>query len=1371
MQHILVRSLVLFGWGGALLGGCTRSGFQQPPVNPTRDAAAPVVDLDASAWGVDGLLPDQVGTTDVLALDSQTLDDGPAADGAGAPDRSAVDAFDAAVEDTRDGALDDRQDGALGGAQDAAREDVHDAATEDAHAACGAGYHDGGDGSCVPAGTCSPGFHDGGDLTCLPEGSCIPGYHDGGDGACMPEGTCILGHHDGGDGRCVLDGSCSATFHDDGCGVCVSSGCCADHVEDPPGACTLAPLAPPTLLDPPDSWPVATTTPTLRWSALTSSAPVLYDVVLSSGPDCSGDRLRVDGLAEAWLALTAADGLSLGTTSYWCVRASDGLHPTSAWSAPWRLPLRGLRVRVREGRPVPEVGWTPQVPALVDEPAAAIVLPLGADSWGLHLLGYSWTLASRSERWSLQRSAAAGAAPSAGIIDDAVPDPARGDAVGSLALSDDSGPTGAWQRGLWRYDLDSRRWSPLAEQSVDGGPPRDGGVNADAASSSSLAADPDADRTLLTRASWWPPALQMLALDRGSDPPTLRELGPQSLLPGVGHSDVLHPIASSTTFLHLGSDGAGLPVTSLFDVVTEAWQAIAASTPRDAVIHDVPALASPLLLGGELGELRTWNGAARSWDPWAPASATPLHWPFARRGLWLETRATYWSAAGGTGQSEFGPAALAALAIEPDAWPVLTLVDSATGSPDGTSSLDVEVRVAGDDEATAWLLGDDENPPAADDPRWQQARPGAHRLGATAGLHQVNLWLRYPHGGVGPVPGRASIWYLPSAPAAPTISVHGQRVDGSLEADASENGMVAVSLEAPLDGIVGFFAAVDPAPPTLAQFRDSLAPVLRLSLKAISGPADVHAWVLDAAGQISPATTREVLYRDVLAPVLRFGEDTAHAVVSAQSPVVSWTVSDLSPPVTVDLRISSAADDCSGDVLAVDGISGTAYTFDPDLLLPGEPYTVCIRGHDAWVPANSSDWVRTRIAFQRTAARWHALAGLPTDLGYGSAIAYDTRRSHILLFGGFYASNYRAGVHVYDSVANTWSLATVSGTPPHGRGGAMALYDEARDRLVVTGGFYNTGSMQYPQDTWALDLSSMTWSQLSTSGAPPRRSFAATLHDDARDRWLVGHYTIWTADTVHDPMLFDLATRSWTTAPAFVGYSYGTGNLIAALAPDSPLVIEATALHTLDLAAVTSTPRAGLTGVSSYSELAAARDDSSGLLVQYPEYIGSAASQTRRTLLLDAQSGLRLRSDAANIPDRGLFGMIRDPVRRSVVMVGGYTRHGDPWVQTYDVNEFRHHGGPRVFAADPGTRSELEFAGSSVDLAVDWDEGATAWLVNEVAWPPPLPTDPGWVGARPTAYTFSSSSPGPRSVYVWIQGADSLVVEDPGRWELTCTGP
>jgi hypothetical protein len=141
-----------------------------------------------------------------------------------------------------------------------------------------------------------------------------------------------------------------------------------------------------------------------------------------------------------------------------------------------------------------------------------------------------------------------------------------------------------------------------------------------------------------------------------------------------------------------------------------------------------------------------------------------------------------------------------------------------------------------------------------------------------------------------------------------------------------------------------------------------------------------------------------------------------------------------------------------------------------------------------------------------------------------STAVYDYKRDRMLVFGG------NAGINNYNEVwslslagAPAWTLLAPTGTPPQGREYHVAIYDGPRDRMVVYGG-YNSGV--YLTDLWALNLASgPTWSALPEVGYPlPQAGFSA-IYDPVRDRMLLfggfyssGSYNIvWTLSLTGTP--------------------------------------------------------------------------------------------------------------------------------------------------------------------------------------------------------------------------------------------------------------
>ena len=122
----------------------------------------------------------------------------------------------------------------------------------------------------------------------------------------------------------------------------------------------------------------------------------------------------------------------------------------------------------------------------------------------------------------------------------------------------------------------------------------------------------------------------------------------------------------------------------------------------------------------------------------------------------------------------------------------------------------------------------------------------------------------------------------------------------------------------------------------------------------------------------------------------------------------------------------------------------------------------------------------------------------------GHSAIYDPVRDRMLIFGGW------SGAHpFYDDVwelslgtTPTWTRLTPSGSAPDPRIGHDAIFDPIRDRMILFGGNVGGSPMN---DTWALSLGAgPAWTPLAPAGsAPARRIGHSAIYDAARDRMVV----------------------------------------------------------------------------------------------------------------------------------------------------------------------------------------------------------------------------------------------------------------------------
>jgi Kelch motif protein/galactose oxidase-like protein len=125
----------------------------------------------------------------------------------------------------------------------------------------------------------------------------------------------------------------------------------------------------------------------------------------------------------------------------------------------------------------------------------------------------------------------------------------------------------------------------------------------------------------------------------------------------------------------------------------------------------------------------------------------------------------------------------------------------------------------------------------------------------------------------------------------------------------------------------------------------------------------------------------------------------------------------------------------------------------------------------------------------------------------GASDGYDASRHRLVVFGGSdEVGGFRNDTWVLDlGPTPLWSPLATEGSPPPRRYWHVSAWDEARDQLVVYGG-YNGISSNPLGDLWALSFAGATptWSPITPSGpAPVDRMLSQLVYDSGRDRFLL----------------------------------------------------------------------------------------------------------------------------------------------------------------------------------------------------------------------------------------------------------------------------
>jgi uncharacterized protein (TIGR03437 family) len=131
------------------------------------------------------------------------------------------------------------------------------------------------------------------------------------------------------------------------------------------------------------------------------------------------------------------------------------------------------------------------------------------------------------------------------------------------------------------------------------------------------------------------------------------------------------------------------------------------------------------------------------------------------------------------------------------------------------------------------------------------------------------------------------------------------------------------------------------------------------------------------------------------------------------------------------------------------------------------------------------------------------------------------------VFGG-QAAGFFNDVWAFDIAQRTWQQLNSGNGGPSRRYGHSAVYDGARDRMVISHGFTNAGRFD---DTWAFDFGASSWRDLTPSGARPiRRCLHHAVLDAANNQMYLygGCASGFGPCPLGDLWAFDLNSNRWT---------------------------------------------------------------------------------------------------------------------------------------------------------------------------------------------------------------------------------------------------
>jgi N-acetylneuraminic acid mutarotase len=144
-------------------------------------------------------------------------------------------------------------------------------------------------------------------------------------------------------------------------------------------------------------------------------------------------------------------------------------------------------------------------------------------------------------------------------------------------------------------------------------------------------------------------------------------------------------------------------------------------------------------------------------------------------------------------------------------------------------------------------------------------------------------------------------------------------------------------------------------------------------------------------------------------------------------------------------------------------------------------------------------------------------------------MAYDAKSDRTILFGGHDGGVLLSETWAYDVESNLWEELSPA-SAPHARVDHSMTYDWESDRVIFFGGQNESYTLQN-NDTWAYDYDTDTWQEMSPTIAPSLRTLTAMVYDNESDTVvLFGGYGPSVLVPLEDTWLYDFNSDTWTQA-------------------------------------------------------------------------------------------------------------------------------------------------------------------------------------------------------------------------------------------------
>jgi hypothetical protein len=198
-------------------------------------------------------------------------------------------------------------------------------------------------------------------------------------------------------------------------------------------------------------------------------------------------------------------------------------------------------------------------------------------------------------------------------------------------------------------------------------------------------------------------------------------------------------------------------------------------------------------------------------------------------------------------------------------------------------------------------------------------------------------------------------------------------------------------------------------------------------------------------------------------------------------------------PVAAGLAWPGSASGASADWRRVSSGEAVAPRWDHSLsAIPGTSELLLALGRDANGASLGDCWIA-----DRSSGEWNRLEAAGPTPRFGHAVATDSQRGQIYLFGGeLTGGTFFSDLWAFDAESRSWELIHDGQSGPPARYGTALVFD-GNDALYLLHGFTFEGRFD---DVWRFDLQDRSWEQvqITSSSAPLRRCLHEAVWSQSR---------------------------------------------------------------------------------------------------------------------------------------------------------------------------------------------------------------------------------------------------------------------------------